>query len=197
MARCSRIFSSPGNARTVSLLVRDITTRKEMEIALRQSEERFRLLMAGVEDYAIFMPDTEGRVISWNPGAERILGYRDSEIIGKHFSRFFPDDEVPSGKPQRALQVAARQGRIEDEGWRINKSGARFWANGVITALRDKAGEVIGFAKVMRDATERMKVHEALQRAKHELEVEVADKTEAHRKSRILQTRFGSCPFNC
>ena len=182
-ARCSRISSAPGAKRTVSLLVRDITARKETETALRQGEERFRLLMGGVQDYAIFMLDPEGRVTSWNRGAERILGYRDSEIVGRHFSLLFPEDDVRSGKPQQALQIAAREGRFEDEGWRISKNGTRLWANGVITALRNQAGELIGFAKVTRDFTERMKEHEALEGAKRELEVEVAARTEAQRKS--------------
>src|SRR5690349_22426627 len=108
----------------------------------RRSEERFRLLVESVRDYAIFMLDPEGYVMTWNAGAERIKGYRADEIIGQHFSRFYPADAIESGWPEYELQAAAEYGRFEDEGWRIRKDGTRFWANVIITALRDEAGQL-------------------------------------------------------
>jgi PAS domain S-box-containing protein len=143
----------------------------ETKIALRRSEERFRLLVDAVQDYAIFMLDAQGYVSTWNSGAERIKGYRISEIIGKHFSVFYPEEEVRAGKPQRELKIAAKEGRLEDEGWRLRKDGSRFWANVIITALRDESGKLIGFGKVTRDFTEIMQANEALRR-------EIGDKTE-------------------
>src|SRR5262245_19141274 len=122
---------------------------------LRQSEERFRILVEGVRDYAIFMLDPEGYVISWNPGAERIKGYRADEIIGQHFSRFYSAKEIDQKWPWHELEVAKIEGRFENEGWRIRKDGKRFWANVVITTLRSPDGKLRGFAKVTRDMTER------------------------------------------
>ena len=143
-------------------VVRDIAYRKGIEAALHQSEERFRLLVEGVKDYAIFMLDPGGRVASWNAGAESIKGYRADEIVGQHFSRFYPQEDVESGKPDQELKTAASEGYLEDEGWRLRKDGSRFWANVVITAIRDKNGELLGFSKVTRDFTERRKAEEAL-----------------------------------
>jgi PAS domain S-box-containing protein len=134
----------------------------ETEHALVHSEERFRLLVDAVQDYAIFMLDTQGNVTSWNAGAKRIKGYEDHEIIGKHFSLFYPEEDLRSAKPERELKVAATEGRFEEEGWRLRKDGSRFWANVILTALRDKAGKLIGFAKVTRDITERMLAQESL-----------------------------------
>lgn len=129
------------------------------ETALRHSEERFRLLVENVQDYAIFLLDGEGRVSSWNRGAERIKGYTASEIIDKHFSVFYPAEDKRAGKPAILLQMAAARGSVHDEGWRIRKDGSRFWAYVVITALRDEAGNLRGFAKVTRDMT-RERTHE-------------------------------------
>jgi PAS domain S-box-containing protein len=128
-------------------------------------DERFRLLVESVTDYAIFMLDPRGHVVSWNPGAERIKGYRPAEIIGKHFSVFYPSETVARGFPQYELEVAARVGRFEDEGWRLRKDGTPFWANVVITALRDASSELVGFAKVTRDLTERRRQEEALRQS--------------------------------
>jgi PAS domain S-box-containing protein len=125
-----------------------------------ESEARFRLLVESVKDYAIFMLDQRGVISTWNVGAERIKGYRAEEIVGQHFSRFYPEDQVLSGVPERELEDAARDGRFEDEGWRIRKDGSRFWANVVITALRDARGELVGFAKVTRDLTERRRTEQ-------------------------------------
>ena len=124
------------------------------------NDERFRLLVEAVKDYAIFMLDPTGRVATWNTGAERIKGYKADEIIGQHFSRFYEQQEVDAGKCERELEMAAREGRFEDEGWRLRKDGTRFWANVVITAVRNPDGELVGFAKVTRDLTERRKLEE-------------------------------------
>ena len=143
-------------------VTRDLTERRAAEETLRRSEERFRLLVESVTDYAIFMLDPDGRVATWNRGAERIKGYRSSEIVGQHFSRFYPEDDVRAGKCEHELEVAARVGRFEDEGWRVRKDGSRMWANVVITALRDPAGgELLGFGKVTRDLTDRRRAEDA------------------------------------
>ncbi len=126
------------------------------------TSELYRLLVERVTDYAIFALDAGGHIISWNPGAQRLKGYLAHEIIGKHFSTFYPEVDKRAGKPEWELEVATDVGRVEDEGWRIKKDGTRFWANVVITALRDESGTLVGFAKITRDLTERM---EAQQRA--------------------------------
>jgi PAS domain S-box-containing protein len=129
---------------------------------LRQSEEHFRLLVEGVMDYAIFMLDPKGRVVSWNAGAERIKGYRADEIVGEHFSRFYTEEDVERGHPEQELRVAAAEGRYEEEGLRVHQDGRRFWANVVITALRDDDGNLRGFSKVVRDVTERKQKEQEL-----------------------------------
>ena len=151
-----------GGERSVLTVIRDITDRKRAETALRSSEERFRLLVEGASDYAIFMLDPEGRVASWNSGAERIKGYRAEEILGQHFSKFYPQESIERGKPQHELEVASAEGRYEDEGWRIRKDGSRFWANVIITAMRGKDGQLKGFSKVTRDFTDRKGAEESL-----------------------------------
>ncbi|MBW8771490.1 MAG: PAS domain-containing sensor histidine kinase [Gemmatimonadetes bacterium] len=136
-------------------VTRDLTARRRWEDALRESEERFRILVRSVKDYGIFMLDPEGRVASWNEGARRIKGYEAEEILGKHFSTFYPPEVAASGHPARELEIATREGRYEEEGWRIRKDGTRFWADVVITALFGEEGTLIGYAKVTRDLTER------------------------------------------
>ncbi|MBY0525621.1 MAG: PAS domain S-box protein [Gemmataceae bacterium] len=131
---------------------------------LRASEERFRLLVDSTKDYAIFMLDPTGRIASWNPGAQRIKQYRADEIIGQHFSRFYPPDVVERGWPDEELRRATAEGRFEDEGWRLRKDGSRFWANVVITALRDGSGSLRGFSKITRDMTERRQAEENARR---------------------------------
>jgi len=147
-----------GRFRGYCKITRDLTARREQEELLRRSEERFRLLVDSVRDYAIFMLDPHGNVASWNTGAQQNKGYLASEIIGKHFSVFYPPEVVASGWPDRELELALRDGSVEDEGWRIRKDGSRFWASVVITPLRDALGQHLGFAKVTRDLTDKRRV---------------------------------------
>src|SRR5277367_1588671 len=119
------------------------------------SANAYELLIQGVVDYAIYLLDPKGHVVSWNPGAERIKGYTADEIVGQHFSRFYLQEDVDHGKPQHELEVASASGRYEEEGWRVRKDGSRFWANVIITALRDQDGKLIGYSKVLRDFTNR------------------------------------------
>ncbi|SAK51080.1 PAS/PAC sensor signal transduction histidine kinase [Caballeronia fortuita] len=125
-----------------------------------QDDASFRLLVEAVEDYAIFLLDAHGYVATWNNGARRIKGYDAREIVGRHFSVFYPPGDIAAGKPQCELATATRHGRVEDEGWRLRKDGSRFWANVVITSLRDARGELIGFVKVTRDMTDRLRLAE-------------------------------------
>jgi PAS domain S-box-containing protein len=137
-------------------VVRDLTERKQREDRLKQSEERFQTLVEGVSDYAIFMLDENGRVMSWNSGAQAIKGYRAGEIIGSHFSRFYAQEAIDRKWPEYELQQAGKYGRFEDEGWRIRKDGSRFWANVIITAMRAADGTLQGYSKITRDLTERL-----------------------------------------
>ncbi|MEZ2126688.1 MULTISPECIES: PAS domain S-box protein [unclassified Sinorhizobium] len=150
-------------------ITRDLTERKRAEAELARSEQQFRLLVQGVTDYAIYMLDPQGCVSSWNAGAQRIKGYRPEEIIGEHFSRFYTEEDRAAGEPQHGLRIAAREGRCEKEGWRVRKDGTRFWASIVIDAIRNDLGEIVGFAKVTRDITEKLEAQHKLDQAREEL----------------------------
>jgi len=207
------IRDASGRISGVVLIFRDVTQRRLLErlqqdlhrqleqqvrertAELRATEERFRLLVEGSKDYAIFMLDPTGRIASWNPGAERIKGYRADEIIGQHFSRFYPPEDLQSGKPERELRIAAAEGKYEEEGWRLRKDGSRFWASVLITALRDEAGDLRGFSKITRDRTENKRAEEALRRAHAELEDRVRQRTaelaDEHERLRVTLASIG------
>jgi PAS domain S-box-containing protein len=193
----------PGGPGHVHALEAELEQRKQLERALRealstraaaagviedrrkQDAERFRLLIESVKDYAIFMLDAQGRVASWNIGAERIKGYTAEEIIGQHFSRFYPPEDI--AKCAVGLEVAGREGRFEDEGWRLRKDGTRFWANVVITRMVDRDGKLTGFAKVTRDLTHRRQLEEErLARAALERALE-----ERHRMDELREQLIG------
>jgi PAS domain S-box-containing protein len=159
------IWSPRGDLVGYAKVTRDLSERREAAEAMRRREQEFQRLVEGVVDYAIYMLDPDGHISTWNAGAERAKGYGRDEIIGQHFSKFFTPEDQAAGLPQRALDVAAREGRYEQEGWRIRKDGERFWANAVIDAVRDRSGELIGFAKVTRDVTERREAQQALEQA--------------------------------
>ncbi|HEY2395742.1 MAG TPA: PAS domain S-box protein [Rudaea sp.] len=163
------IRSRSGSLIGFAKITRDLTEHKLAAEELQQSQELFRRLVDSVSDYAIFMLDPQGHVTSWNSGAQRIKGYLPSEIIGKHFSRFYTEADRLDGVPQAGLETAAREGRFEKEGWRLRKDGTRFRASVVIDAIHADSGELIGFAKVTRDITERHRVQESLQRAQQTL----------------------------
>ena len=150
-------------------ITRDMTEKRAAQQALLDVERRFRLLVQGVTDYAIYMLDPEGRVTNWNSGAQRIKGYTPDEIIGEHFSRFYTPEDFDAGVPKRALETARETGRYEAEGWRVRKDGSRFWASVVIDAIKDESGKLIGFAKITRDMTEKRETQLRLEESREQL----------------------------
>jgi PAS domain S-box-containing protein len=174
----TRMTDGAGKVVGFAKVTRDVTERREQEMALRVSEERFRLLVSGVKDYAIFMLTPKGIVATWNAGAERIKGYTAQEIIGSHFSRFYPADAIERALPETELRGATTEGRYEDEGWRVRKDGSRFWANVIITAVRDAEGTLIGFSKITRNLTERRHHEDDLRRSEEKFRLLVDGVTE-------------------
>lgn len=153
-----KLYRPGDHSDAVLLAISDITERRGAEQALRTSEERFRMIVDSIEDYAILMLDAQGCVVSWSRGAERLQGYTGEEIIGRHFSRFYLPEDVSAGKPERELTEARDTGRVEDEGWRVRKDGTRYYANVIISAIRDEQGTLKGYAKITRDITERHRI---------------------------------------
>ena len=174
---------------------RHITAEKKAAEALRQSDQQFRALVAGVTDYALYMLSPIGVVSSWNAGAERIKGYTADEIIGRNFSQFYTPEDRKAGRPNRSLAIAAATGRFEAEAWRMRKDGSLFWANVVIDAIRDESGKLVGFAKITRDITEKRNAQEALERAHEQLaqaqKMEAAWSADRRRRSRFQQPADG------
>ena len=164
-----RINDDKGKLIGFAKITRDMTEQREAQQALLDAERRFRILIEGVTDYAIFMLDPEGRVANWNPGAERIKGYKPDEIVGEHFSRFYTPEDFDAGVAKRALETARDTGRYESEGWRVRKDGTRFWASVVIDAIRDDEGKLIGFAKITRDMTEKREAQLRLDESREQL----------------------------
>ena len=164
------LYGENGDIRGFLKITRDLTLRRREEEALRRSEQRFRLLVESIKDYAIFMLDPDGRVMSWNSGAQRLKGYTADEIIGQHFSVFYPPQALDRAWPQTELRHAQAYGRFEDEGWRVRKDGSTFWANVVITSVHDSEGTLRGYAKVTRDLTARRRIEslEASEKQIHE-----------------------------
>jgi formate hydrogenlyase transcriptional activator len=142
--------------------IRDATEQREAQETLRQSDLRLRSILDSIEEYAIYLMDRDGHIMTWNPGAERAKGYTKDEILGLHFSRFFTAEDQEAGRPAEMLRRAAEQGRVEEEGWRVRKDGSRFWANVVLTAIHDSTGELTGFSKVTRDVTESKQAQESV-----------------------------------
>ena len=163
------IRSQAGELVGFAKITRDLTERKRAAEALRRSEEQFRLLVQSVTDYAIYMLDPEGQITNWNSGAERLKGYGPDEIIGQNFAQFYTKEDREKALPAHNLRIADREGRFEDEGWRVRKDGTQFWANVVIDPIKDDSGKLVGFAKITRDFTERRDAQIALEKANERL----------------------------
>jgi PAS domain S-box-containing protein len=164
-----RITDENGKLVGFAKITRDMTRQREAQHAFLEAERSFRILVQGVTDYALFMLDPEGRVATWNVGAQRIKGYTPEEIVGEHFSRFYTPEESGEGVPKRALDTARETGRYEAEGWRVRKDGTRFWASVVIDAIRNEEGELVGFAKITRDMTEKREAQLRLEESREQL----------------------------
>jgi PAS domain S-box-containing protein len=192
-ATLAPVRDSAGRPLYLFLQVQDVTAERAATEALRKSEERFRLLVEVVEDYAIFMLDPTGHIVSWNSGAQRTKGYAAQEIVGRHFRVFYPPEVAATGHPERELEIAVREGHYEEEGWRVRKDGTRFWANVLITAVFNEQGEHIGFTKVTRDTTERRRLEQEREKAVEalaEANTELEALNERLRESAEDQTQF-------
>ena len=175
------LYDDQGRLAGFGKVTRDLTERREAEERFRASEEQFRALIERVEEYAIYLLDPTGRVMSWNSGAEKIKGFHANEIVGKHFACFYTAEDVAAGKPQQNLEAAARLGHIRDQGLRVRRDGATFHADVVITALRDEQGNLRGFSKVTRDMSDQVRTREI------EAEKMAAEKAN-HAKDEFLAT---------
>jgi PAS domain S-box-containing protein len=175
-----------GGIRGFVKITRDMTVRRTADEHLRQNTEVFQLLVSAVRDYAIFMLDAQGNVATWNLGAQRIKQYMPAEIIGRHFSTFYTEEDKRNGKPERELAIAREEGSVEDEGWRVRKDGTRFWANVVITAVHDAQGTLRGFAKVTRDISDRKKAEETQQALAEQREARV----QAEEEQRLAEASY-------
>jgi len=164
-----RINDEDGNLMGFAKITRDMTDKRQAQEALLEAERRFRMLVQGVTDYAIYMLDPDGRVTNWNAGAERIKGYTPEEITGQHFSKFYTPEDLDVGVPHTALETARETGRYEAEGWRVRKDGSRFWASVVLDAIRDPEGKLLGFAKITRDMTEKREAQQRLEESREQL----------------------------
>jgi len=169
LAVMNAVYDEAGTVAGFIKITRDITERKTAEERLRESERRLRMLIASIRDYAIFMLDADGIVTNWNTGAERFKGYTAAEIVGRHFSCFYTEEDRAAGMPARALRTAMLEGTYESEGWRVRKDGSRFLASVVIDPIRDESGNLVGFAKVTRDITERYEARRLLEAAREQL----------------------------
>jgi len=166
----TRIVDGQGRVTSLVAQADDITERRAADARLRESERRFRLLVQGVTDYAIYMLTPQGEISSWNAGAERIKGYAENEVLGRHFALFFTAEDRAAGRPERALETARSTGRFADEGWRLRKDGSRFWALAVIDAVHDETGALVGFAKITRDLTARRAAEEQVRQSQARLQ---------------------------
>ena len=164
-----RINDENGKLIGFAKITRDMTEQRAAQQALIEAEQKFRILVQGVTDYAIFMLDPKGRVTNWNAGAQRIKGYTPEEIVGEHFSKFYSREDFNAGVPHRAIETARETGRYEAEGWRIRKDGTRFWASVVLDAIKDEDGKLIGFAKITRDMTEKREAQLRLEESREQL----------------------------
>ena len=173
-----QVFDETGACIGFAKITRDITERMAAQTALLESDRRFRLLVEGVVDYAIYMLDPSGVIVNWNAGAQRLKGYQANEIIGQHFSKFYTAEDRRIGLPARILDTVVREGRYEAEGWRVRKDGSRFWASVVIDVIRSKSGELEGFAKITRDITERRAAQDALRESERQFRLLVAGVTD-------------------